>query len=109
MFLTLISLFLIGIVLAIATNIGFPYQNDITGNPTVQRHTITHTSRIFYNFDGEVRRSDSGFMFIKWDRHSKKTIEGMVIPDVPNQIQDVCGSELFCGMPLASSRLLAHG
>lgn len=109
MFLTLFSLFLVGIVLAISTNVGFPYQNDVTGNPAVQRHTITHTTRTFYNFNGEIRQSDGGFMFVKWDRHSKKTIEGMVIPDAPKQIQDVCGNELFCGMPLTSSRLLAHG
>ncbi|CAO1401575.1 unnamed protein product [Diamesa serratosioi] len=109
MFLTLISLFLVGIILAISTNIGFPYQNELTGNPTVQRQTITHTMRLFYNLDGELRRADGGFMFVKWDRHSKKTIEGMVIPDIPNQIQDICESELFCGMPLTSSRLLAHG
>lgn len=39
-YLTLISIFLISIFLAISTPWGFPYQNDSSGNPTVQRHFI---------------------------------------------------------------------
>lgn len=56
-----------------------------------------------------MRYSDAGFYFMQWDRHAKKTIEGISIPEVPVHFTEMCGDEVLCGLPLISSRSLLMG
>lgn len=46
---------------------------------------------------------------MEWDRHSRKTIESVSIPDLPVPISKMCGNEILCGLPLISSRTLLLG
>lgn len=68
-----------------------------------------HTARTFFDENGGVRHSDAGYYFVEWDRHAKKTIEGITIPDISFHFSEVCKGEVFCGMPLLSSRSLMLG
>lgn len=127
-YLTLFFIFLISIFMAISTRWGFPYQNELSGNPVVQRHFIAvrlktflrftstlsilqkqHTARNFFDEFGGVKHSDGGFYFMEWDRHSRKTIESITIPDMPVHISEMCNDEVLCGLPLTSIRLLMMG
>lgn len=40
----IISIFIASIIVATSTSIGFPYQDESTGNPVVQRHYVVVSS-----------------------------------------------------------------
>lgn len=67
---------------------------------------LQHTTRNFYNEHGDLRYADSGFYFVEWDRHSKKTIEKMCKPSRPLHYSEVCGDEAFCGLPLLNTQAI---
>lgn len=46
----IISIFLISVFAATYTNIGFPYQDESSGNPVVQRHHVM--VKIIFIFNG---------------------------------------------------------
>jgi hypothetical protein len=68
-----------------------------------------HTVRHFYDHKGEERLSDSGYYFIEWDRHAKKTIHSVAMPETPVHFSEMCNDEILCGLPMISSRSLLHG
>lgn len=68
-----------------------------------------HTTRNFFDEQGNLRHSDAGFFFMQWDRHAKKTIEGIAIPELPIHFAEMCNEEVLCGLPLMSSRQLLLG
>lgn len=93
------------------TNHGFPYRDESNGSPTVQRHFITHAIRTFYDWQGNIRYTDSGFWLRELDRNSRKTIESLATPEIPipQEENSLCKSEIFCGLPFFSSRSLHYG
>ncbi|CAG9802997.1 unnamed protein product [Chironomus riparius] len=105
----IMSLFFISIFVATSTSIGFPYQDESTGNPVVQRHYVVHTTRTFYDINGHVRKADSGILFIEWDRNCLKTIEGVTMPVQPQTLEEMCDDEPFCGLPIVFSRMFMFG
>lgn len=68
-----------------------------------------HTVRNFFDENGILRHSDAGFYFTEYDRHAKKTIEGISMPDSPLHFSEICKDEVYCGLPLMSSRSLLLG
>ncbi|XP_053687100.1 endoplasmic reticulum metallopeptidase 1-like [Sabethes cyaneus] len=100
----LVAITLISLFLATSTHIGFPYRDDTIKAPTVQRHYITHTLRTFYDYNGEKRFSDSGFLLQELDRNARKTIEGIAMPDTITPMREIqtCEKELFCAIPFYS-------
>jgi hypothetical protein len=102
-------IFVISISLA-RTSFGFPYKDDSTGNPTPQRNHVFHTIRTFYDIDGNVRKTDSGYMFLGWDRNALKTIEGVVMAEgIPVPYAEMCDNEVLCGLPIIVSRMFMLG
>lgn len=94
------------------TNFGFPYQADgPTTEPRVQRHYVTHTRRVFYDLNGDLRYQDNGFWLRELDRNSHKTIESISTPLTPYRHFDpkICRGEPFCGMPLYQLREFQRG
>lgn len=109
----LVSL-LIGIVLFrfVISSVGFefPYHDDSHGNPTPQRLFVTHTSRHFYNRNGTLRYSDSGFWMRELDTNARKTIESLSAPGTPiEQNAEFCKNEVFCALPTYSCRQVHTG
>ena len=93
------------------THMEFPYRDDSDGNPTPQRHHITHSSRIIYDLNGRIQYTDSGYLFREWDRNAEKTIDSLTAPDTPVRQHDnsICNDVPFCGLPLYSCRQLHTG
>lgn len=79
----------------LATPLGFPYKAEISP----QRFMVQHTDRVFYNFDGSVRKSDSGYFLHPQDRHYSDYLDEFLPTD--NLISNVeeCQNEFYCGMP----------
>ncbi|XP_055523743.1 endoplasmic reticulum metallopeptidase 1-like [Wyeomyia smithii] len=100
----LVTITLISLFLATSTGIGFPYRDENMKAPTVQRHYVTHTLRTFYDYNGQVRETDSGFLLQELDRNARKTIEGIAMPDSITAMRDMksCETELFCAVPFYS-------
>ncbi|XP_058460663.1 endoplasmic reticulum metallopeptidase 1-like [Malaya genurostris] len=100
----LVAITSIALILATFTHVGFPYRDDSMKAPTVQRHYITHTLRTFYDYNGGVRYTDSGFLLQELDRNAKKTIEGIAMPDTITPMREIpaCEKELFCAIPFYS-------
>ncbi|XP_055617134.1 endoplasmic reticulum metallopeptidase 1-like [Toxorhynchites rutilus septentrionalis] len=95
---------LIAVLLACFTQVGFPYRDDSTKEPTVQRHYVTHVLRNYYDELGQLRNIDSGFLFREMDRNSHRMIRGVTSPEkaIPMRMMDTCETELFCAVPLYS-------
>ncbi|XP_037035534.1 endoplasmic reticulum metallopeptidase 1-like isoform X1 [Bradysia coprophila] len=96
-------LFVVAIIV-IATPAGFPFS---TTSP--QRFWIFDTQRTFHNLDGSVRKSDDGYFMLIMDRHTTDYIKDTV-PEMSLAIptQEQCETELFCGVPLYTTRMLAQ-
>ncbi|XP_058797320.1 endoplasmic reticulum metallopeptidase 1-like [Phymastichus coffea] len=95
----LVGVFLIATGILILTPLGFPYSGDPM-SPAPERFMIVHTHRQYYNFDGTVRYSGTGYWIVNLDMNSPHSIEAMV-PEVGAAISTVedCNNELFCGFP----------
>lgn len=70
---------------------------------------LQHTTRTFYDVNGHVRKTDSGILFIEWDRNCLKTIEGVSMPVQPQTLEEMCDGEPFCGLPIVFSRMFMFG
>lgn len=68
LYMTLITILLTSVFFGIATHAGFPYRGNENEYPTVQRHYIFNVLRNFYDENGAMRHSDSGFWLMDWDR-----------------------------------------
>ena len=68
-----------------------------------------HTERTFHSINGDVRKSDTGYLFLEWDRNSLKTIEGLTMPEEPQTLAQMCDGESLCGLPIVMSRMFTLG
>ncbi|VVC43662.1 Peptidase M28 [Cinara cedri] len=91
---------LMSMAVVVFSSFGFPYS-DGTVLPKTERFDLMHTRRTFYGFDKNVRRNDTGYLIVNWDRHSPWT----VAEHVPKMKEAVaadpdCARELLCGSPI---------
>jgi len=99
MSLYVVTFFTVGAV--ISTRLGFPYSSDET-NFAPHRALVIHTDREFYNKDGNMTDSDSGYFMVNLDRNSPGILTGW-IPELSRakEISDKdCERQLYCGMPV---------
>lgn len=70
--------------------------------------TSQHTIRTVYDANGQPSYTDSGFYFRDLDRNAHKTLESLVAPDLlqPQELNALCTSRPFCGLPFHSCRQL---
>lgn len=95
----LTGIFLIAIGILILTPLGFPYSGNPSA-PAPQRFMIAHTQRQYYNFDGGLRYSGSGYWLVDLDMNSPHSVQAFV-PEVNAATPTIkdCEKELYCGLP----------
>ncbi|XP_035742649.1 endoplasmic reticulum metallopeptidase 1-like isoform X1 [Vespa mandarinia] len=95
----LTGIFLIAIGILILTPLGFPYSGNLL-SLAPQRFMIAHTQRQYYNFDGSLRYSGTGYWLVDLDMNSPQSVQAMVpeVNAVTPTIKD-CEKELYCGLP----------
>nr|CAD7203500.1 unnamed protein product [Timema douglasi] len=101
------AIFLLTVAAVTLTPLGFPYGAD-PSQPTPQRILTFHVKRTFYSTEGSVRLQDSGYFLFPLDRHSPDSV-AQLIPEVSNarKVVDDCHTELFCGLPVSSARMVS--
>uniref|UniRef100_A0A0C9PTF3 FXNA-like protease n=1 Tax=Fopius arisanus TaxID=64838 RepID=A0A0C9PTF3_9HYME len=94
-----IGLFLLSAAVLILTPLGFPYSGDVT-SPAPQRFMIIHTQRHYYDAQGSIRYSGTGYWIVDLDMNSPHSVQAMV-PEVGAIIPTTkdCEEQLFCGLP----------
>ncbi|KAK2579325.1 hypothetical protein KPH14_008277 [Odynerus spinipes] len=95
----LIGIFLIAISVLILTPLGFPYSGNPL-SPAPQRFMIAHTERQYYNFDGSLRYSGTGYWLVDLDMNSPHSVQ-TIVPEVSAATPTIrdCEKELYCGLP----------
>uniref|UniRef100_A0A336LS90 FXNA-like protease n=1 Tax=Culicoides sonorensis TaxID=179676 RepID=A0A336LS90_CULSO len=100
----------ITILLTCFTKIGFPYINEQNFEPRVQRHYVSHTLRTFYDPNGNIRYSDSGYYFRVIDRNTHRTLKGIIQQELIDQLDyRFCRNETYCGIPAINVRQINAG
>lgn len=84
-------------------------KNSSKAKKICKIYFLQHTTRTFYDINGHVRKTDSGILFIEWDRNCLKTIEGVSMPVQPRTLEEMCDGEPFCGLPIVFSRMFMFG
>lgn len=98
---TLYMTTIITIILVITTRLGFPYSS----NPKAiapHRSLILHTSREFYNKDGNQTSEDSGYFLLNLDRNSPRILMN-IVPEFMRMREvtdEQCEEHLYCGIPI---------
>uniref|UniRef100_A0A182XUW1 FXNA-like protease n=1 Tax=Anopheles quadriannulatus TaxID=34691 RepID=A0A182XUW1_ANOQN len=94
---------MIAFLLGCCTQVGFPYRDESNGEPSVQRHYVTHTLQVAHR-DGAVVSEGAGFLFREMDRNAVRVIRGVAKPAeaVPMRQMESCRTMLFCGVPFYS-------
>ncbi|XP_053657858.1 endoplasmic reticulum metallopeptidase 1-like [Anopheles marshallii] len=94
---------MIAFLLGCCTQVGFPYRDESNGEPSVQRHYVTHTLQVAHRNDGPVVKN-SGFLLREMDRNAVRVIRGVAKPSeaVPMRQMETCRTMLFCGVPFYS-------
>lgn len=102
-------LFVVFIIFFISalTPITFPYSGN-SESPTPQRYWTFHTSRTFRNDTNHVHKKNAGFFVMNWDRNAPNSVQ-KIVKDFNNAkpITDDCDTNLLCGLPLMSSRIIS--
>ncbi|XP_043797337.1 endoplasmic reticulum metallopeptidase 1-like isoform X2 [Apis laboriosa] len=95
----LMGIFLITIGVLILTPLGFPYSGDLS-SLAPERFMIAHTQKQYYDVDGNLRYSGTGYWIADLDMNSPHSVEAVVpeIGAVMSTIKD-CEKELYCGLP----------
>lgn len=95
----LVGIFLITIGVLILTPLGFPYSGDLS-SLAPERFMIAHTQRQYYDVNGNLRYTGTGYWIADLDMNSPHSVEAMVpeIGAVTSTIKD-CEKELYCGLP----------
>ncbi|XP_017763460.1 PREDICTED: endoplasmic reticulum metallopeptidase 1-like [Eufriesea mexicana] len=95
----LVGIFLITIGILILTPLGFPYSGDLS-SLAPERFMIAHTQRQYYDINGNLRHSGTGYWIADLDMNSPYSVEAMVpeIGAVMSTVKD-CEKELYCGLP----------
>jgi len=92
---------LVTLILVVTTRLGFPYSG-VEGNLAPHRALVLHTGREFYNKNGELEKSDSGYFMVNLDRNSPDVLRDW-IPELKNSMEVTkkdCDAYLYCGMPV---------
>ncbi|XP_050743428.1 endoplasmic reticulum metallopeptidase 1 [Drosophila biarmipes] len=78
------------------SEVGFPYRPKTN----VMRITFMQTNRIFYNYDGSVSHSDSGYYFVYQDRRGLTPLEdsGVNLTGLVS-VEPDCDKYVMCGAP----------
>ncbi|XP_061401283.1 endoplasmic reticulum metallopeptidase 1 [Musca vetustissima] len=88
-------------VILAATPVGFPYIKDV--HP--QRFYVLHTERIIHDNSGMVIKNDTGFYVQPVDTRPYSLDDTTLANALPQSWTDEeCATEMFCGLPLYSSR-----
>lgn len=97
---TLGALVLLSMAAIVLSPLGFPYS-DGTVLPKNERFDLVHTRRTFYDFDKTVRRNDSGYLIVNWDRHGVRAV-AQHVPKIKEAVAVApdCVRELMCGSPV---------
>nr|XP_017002688.2 endoplasmic reticulum metallopeptidase 1 [Drosophila takahashii] len=77
------------------SEVGFPYR----AKTNVMRANCLHTRRYFYEFDGSVSRSDSGYYFNYQDRRAFDPVKDSVDLTGLEPVADRCDDYVMCGIP----------
>lgn len=92
---------LITLVAILTTSLGFPYSAT-EDNLAPHRGLVIHTAREFYNKDGSLIKTDSGYFMVNLDRNSPKILRGW-LPELAaaKEISSRdCEAWLYCGVPI---------
>ncbi|XP_076681167.1 endoplasmic reticulum metallopeptidase 1 isoform X2 [Andrena cerasifolii] len=95
----LAGIFLITIGMLILTPLGFPYSGD-PSSLAPERFMIAHSQRQYYDVNGNLRYSGTGYWIADLDMNSPHSVEAMVpeIGAATSTVKD-CEQELYCGLP----------
>ncbi|EDW47546.1 GM21368 [Drosophila sechellia] len=78
------------------SEVGFPYR----AKTNVMRANCLHTRRIFYEHDGSVSRSDSGYYFNYQDRRAFAPLEDSALDLTGLEpVANHCDDYVMCGIP----------
>ncbi|KAH8400959.1 hypothetical protein KR009_002178, partial [Drosophila setifemur] len=79
------------------SDVGFPYHPKTN----VMRLTCLHTRRIFYEYDGSVSRSDSGYYFSYQDRRTYNPFKDISTLNLTGlvPVEPDCEKYVMCGVP----------
>ncbi|XP_055917039.1 endoplasmic reticulum metallopeptidase 1 [Eupeodes corollae] len=81
--------------------IGFPFEKDVSA----KRFYVIHTNRVFRNYGGEVARNESGYYVQPVDPRDVNLDDSVFKGAMPlSYTQENCHNELYCGLPLSSTR-----
>ncbi|XP_063238819.1 endoplasmic reticulum metallopeptidase 1-like isoform X5 [Bacillus rossius redtenbacheri] len=102
----LVALFLLTLVLAAFTPIGFPFREG-RDRPTPQRVMLFHAERTVSGADGEVTHHGSGYWLFPLDRHNVRTLRGLV-PELGGAatVSEDCARHLYCALPVYWARMV---
>ncbi|XP_053698537.1 endoplasmic reticulum metallopeptidase 1-like [Sabethes cyaneus] len=96
------AIFLLTLPVVCFTSIGFPYRDSTAGEPSTQRHIVTHTMRAFHDEIGLLKYTDNGFLFETMDVNGGRTLKQHIAFDdsfTPIENMKSCKDELFCAIP----------
>ncbi|XP_031849002.1 endoplasmic reticulum metallopeptidase 1 [Nomia melanderi] len=95
----LIEIFLISIGALFLTRFGFPYSGNLS-SLAPERFMIAHAQRQYYDVNGNLRHSGTGYWIADLDMNSPHSVEAMVpeITAATSTMKD-CEHELYCGLP----------
>lgn len=104
-FLSLILLYVAGVLTAMYTSVGFPYLNSAS-SPTPQRLYVVHSEQTYHGSSGFVRRKESGFFVVNLDRRINEIDSVMAEMAEAQDIASLC-EEIFCGIPVISWKFMS--
>ncbi|XP_076294654.1 endoplasmic reticulum metallopeptidase 1 isoform X2 [Lasioglossum baleicum] len=95
----LVGLFLLKIAVLILSPFGFPYSGDPSWLAP-ERFMIAHAQRQYYDVNGNLRYSGTGYWIADLDMNSPHSVDIMV-PEVRAATPTLkdCEQELYCGLP----------
>ncbi|XP_070069647.1 endoplasmic reticulum metallopeptidase 1-like isoform X2 [Drosophila takahashii] len=98
---TLLTVFGLSVLTALYTPLGFPYRP----RTNVERVPYLHVRRTFYEYDGNVSKEDSGYLFNFQDRRGPAPLEGTNVNLTGLiGIASECEKHMMCGQPLYDHR-----
>ncbi|XP_034102180.1 endoplasmic reticulum metallopeptidase 1-like [Drosophila albomicans] len=89
----------VGMYLASSTQLGFPYRPKTNS----ERIMYQHVRRIFYEYDGNVSKDESGYLFNFQDRREYRPYAGVNLTGLI-RTEPQCEEYMMCGMPLFDER-----
>lgn len=97
---TSLGVLAIAFIITAVTPAGFPFK--AAASP--QRHTIQHMNRVFYDFNGDIKKQDAGYLLQPMDRRHS-SIE-KYIPGFANRtsMEEDCSRDLHCGLLIYRSK-----